>query len=127
MLKAKYSDLIKFSEDVKLKEEYVKEENGKLRIKGTVEYQIEKDRYWNKIKTFSEWKDEVSADIRVDKFDLYGKYEVKSGDSLSKIAKEFYGDPMKYKEIFEINTDILTNPDLIKVGQVLKMPKKYTK
>jgi len=126
MLKEKYSDLIQFGEDVKLNEEYVKEEEGKLKIKGTVEYQIEKDRYWNKIKSFSEWKDEVSADIRVDKDDIYGMYEVKSGDSLSKIAKEFYGDPMKYKDIFALNADILSNPDLIKVGQVLKMPKKYT-
>ena len=125
MLKDKYSDLIKFGEDIKLNEEYVKEEEGKLKIKGTVEYQIEKDRYWNKIKSFSEWKNEVSADIRVNKDDIYGMYEVKSGDSLSKIAKEFYGDPMQYKEIFEMNTDILKNPDLIKVGQVLKMPKKY--
>ncbi len=125
MLKEKYSDLIKFGEEVKLAEEYIKEEEGKLKIKGTVEYQIEKDRYWNKIKSFSDWKDEVKADIRVDKDDIYGNYEVKSGDSLSKIAKEFYGDPMRYKEIFEMNTDILKNPDLIKVGQVLKMPKKY--
>ncbi|MEN8222668.1 MAG: LysM peptidoglycan-binding domain-containing protein [Acidobacteriota bacterium] len=126
MLKEKYQGLIKFGEDIELKEEYVKEEEGKLKIKGTVEYQIEKDRYWNKIKSFSEWKEEVSADIRVEKDDIYGKYEVKSGDSLSKIAKEFYGDPMRYKEIFEMNTDILKNPDLIQIGQVLKMPKKYT-
>ncbi len=125
MLKEKYKNLVSFGEDVGLKEEYVKEEGGKLRIKGTVEYQIEKDRYWNKIKESAEWKEEVSADIRVEKDDIYGNYKVESGDSLSKIAKEFYGDPMRYKEIFEMNTDILTNPDLIKVGQVLKMPKKY--
>ena len=126
MLKDKYQNLIKFGEEIGLKEEYVKEDGGKLKIKGTVEYQIEKDRYWNKIKESAEWKEEVSADIRVEKDDIYGKYEVKSGDTLGKIAKEFYGDPMKYKDIFAMNTDILTNPDLIKVGQVLKMPKKYT-
>lgn len=125
MLKEKYQDLIKFGDEVGLKEEYVKEEGGKLKIKGTVEYQIGKDMYWNKIKSFSDWKGEISADIRIDKDDIYGMYEVKSGDSLSKIAKEFYGDPMQYKEIFEMNTDILTNPDIIKVGQKLKMPKKY--
>lgn len=124
MLKEKYKDLIKFGDEVGLKEEYVKEEDGKLKIKGIVEYQLGKNRYWNKIKSFSEWKTEVSANISVEKDDIYGMYEVKSGDSLSKIAKEFYGDPMQYKEIFEMNTDILTNPDLIKVGQVLKMPKK---
>lgn len=124
MLVEKYKDLIKFGDALGLKEEYVKEEDGKLKIKGTVPYQLEKDRFWDKVKTFSEWKNEVSADIRVDNKEIYGSYEVKSGDSLSKIAKEFYGDVMRYKEIFELNTDILSNPDLIKVGQNLKMPKK---
>ena len=49
-------------------------------------------------------------------------YTVKSGDSLSKIAKEFYGDPMKYKEIFAANTDILEDPNKIFPGQELKIP-----
>ena len=49
-------------------------------------------------------------------------YTVKSGDSLSKIAKNFYGDPMKYKEIFAANQDILENPNKIFPGQELKIP-----
>ncbi len=49
-------------------------------------------------------------------------YTVKSGDSLSKIAKEFYGDPMKYPAIFEANKPMLENPDLIYPGQVLRIP-----
>jgi len=50
-------------------------------------------------------------------------YEVKSGDSLSKIAKAFYGDPMKYPEIFEANQPMLTDPNKIYPGQVLRIPK----
>ena len=50
-------------------------------------------------------------------------YTVKSGDSLSKIAKEFYGDPMKYKEIFAANTNVLEDPNKIFPGQELKIPK----
>jgi LysM repeat protein len=50
-------------------------------------------------------------------------YEVKSGDSLSKIAKEFYGDAMKYNEIFEANQPMLTDPNKIYPGQVLRIPK----
>jgi nucleoid-associated protein YgaU len=50
-------------------------------------------------------------------------YEVKKGDTLSKIAKEFYGDMMKYPVIFEANKPMLTNPDLIYPGQVLRIPK----
>ena len=50
-------------------------------------------------------------------------YEVKSGDSLSKIAKNFYGDPMKYKMIFEANQPMLKDPNLIYPGQMLRIPK----
>jgi nucleoid-associated protein YgaU len=49
-------------------------------------------------------------------------YEVKSGDSLSKIAKEHYGDPMKYNAIFEANKPMLTHPDKIYPGQMLRIP-----
>lgn len=49
-------------------------------------------------------------------------YVVKSGDSLSKIAKSFYGDPMKYMTIFEANRDILSDPNMIHPGQELKIP-----
>jgi LysM repeat protein len=50
-------------------------------------------------------------------------YEVKPGDTLSAIAQRFYGKASLYPKIFEANRDILTNPDLIKVGQKLKIPK----
>ena len=51
-------------------------------------------------------------------------YEVKPGDSLSKIAKEEYGDANAYMLIFEANTDILKNPNMIQPGQKLKIPPK---
>jgi len=50
-------------------------------------------------------------------------YEVKSGDSLSKIAKAYYGDPMKYTVIFEANKPMLKDPDKIYPGQQLRIPK----
>lgn len=53
----------------------------------------------------------------------YEIYEVKPGDTLSHIAQRFYGKASLYPKIFEANQDILTNPDLIKVGQKLKIPK----
>ena len=48
-------------------------------------------------------------------------YTVKPGDSLSKIAKAHYGDPMKYPVIFEANKPMLTDPDKIYPGQVLRI------
>jgi nucleoid-associated protein YgaU len=49
-------------------------------------------------------------------------YTVKSGDSLSKIAKEHYGNAMKYMTIFEANTPMLKDPNKIYPGQVLRIP-----
>ncbi|PQJ21613.1 peptidoglycan-binding protein LysM [Tenacibaculum sp. SG-28] len=49
-------------------------------------------------------------------------HTVVSGDSLSKIAKSFYGDAMKYTVIFEANKPMLSHPDKIYPGQVLRVP-----
>ena len=49
-------------------------------------------------------------------------HTVKSGDSLSKIAKEVYGNAMKYPVIFEANKPMLSHPDKIYPGQVLRIP-----
>ena len=51
----------------------------------------------------------------------YVLYTVKKGDGLMKIAREFYGDASRYKEIAKFNN--ITDPYKIKVGQVLKIPK----
>ena len=49
-------------------------------------------------------------------------YEVKRGDSLSKIAKTHYGNAMKYPIIFEANKPMLKDPNKIYPGQVLRIP-----
>jgi len=49
-------------------------------------------------------------------------YTVAKGDTLSKIAKQFYGSANRWREIFEANRDQISNPDLIKPGQVFKIP-----
>jgi nucleoid-associated protein YgaU len=49
-------------------------------------------------------------------------YQVKSGDTLSKIAREFYGNANEYNRIFEANRPMLSNPDKIYPGQMLRIP-----
>ena len=49
-------------------------------------------------------------------------YVVEKGDSLSKIAKHFYGSANAWKSIFDANRDQISDPDLIKPGQILKIP-----
>lgn len=50
-------------------------------------------------------------------------YEIKSGDTLSKIAKEYYGNANKYPTIFEANREVIKDPDKIYVGQKIRIPK----
>jgi len=49
-------------------------------------------------------------------------YTVVKGDNLSKISKQYYGDPNKYAKIFEANKPMLKSPDLIYPGQMLRIP-----
>ncbi len=49
-------------------------------------------------------------------------YVVKAGDSLSKIAKEVYGDAARWPEIYEANKATIKDPNVIVVGQELKIP-----
>ena len=55
---------------------------------------------------------------------VYETYKVQAGDSLSKIAKNKYGNANLWKTIFEANKDRIKNPDLIQVGWELKIPAK---
>lgn len=50
------------------------------------------------------------------------KYVVKSGDNLSKIAKELYGDSNRWREIFEANKEQIENPNQIRPGLELLIP-----
>lgn len=54
--------------------------------------------------------------------DTLRTYTVKSGDSLSKIAKRYYGDANKWQRIYEANRDKITDPDLIHPGQEFIIP-----
>lgn len=51
-------------------------------------------------------------------------YTIVSGDSLSKIAKQFYGNAMDYPKLFEANKEVIKDPDLIYPGQKIRVPPK---
>ena len=118
----------------------IEEADGKFRMKGTVATEAEKNEIWAAIKTIPTWQDEVAADIRVTGGPAPAAapapaakpapasppsktYTVKAGDTLSGIAKEHLGNANDYMKIFNLNKDQLKDPDLIKPGQVLKLPK----
>ncbi len=54
----------------------------------------------------------------------YSAHTVKAGDCLWNLAKQYLGDGRRYNEIYELNRDIVQNPNLIYVGQELKLPER---
>ncbi len=124
MLQPKYQPAIDMAKELGFSGLEVSEVAGKLKIKATAQYQFDKDLFWDRLKTIPNWNNEVEANVSVMKSDVYGYYTVKSGDTLSKLAKAHLGDAKRYMEIFNLNTAILKDPDLIKVGQRLQLPKK---
>ena len=122
-LQEKYGSVLTMSEDLNARNAFVKEENGKLRFSGTVDTQRQKDRLWDEIKRVGgENPRDFEADIKVANPSYLDKYVIKKGDSLSKIAKEYYGDPMAYKHIYQANTDILDDPNKIYPDQEIIIP-----
>ena len=122
-LQAKYNDVLELGKEFGVQDGYVEELDGLLKIGGTTETQYQKDRMWDKIKEIGgENPGDIEADIKVAITDYYHKHTVQSGESLSLIAKHYYGDMMKYNAIFEANTDQLKSADVIHPDQELIIP-----
>ena len=119
----KYSDVLGLSQELGVKDGNWKEEGGKVKLWGKTEYQLDANRLWDKIKEHPGWENEVVADIQATRTDVYGYHTVKSGDTLSGIAKKLLGSANRYTEIFNANKDQLSDPDKIKVGQKLVITK----
>ena len=131
-LRAKYNQAIQTAKSLHF-DGSAQQEGDKLNFKGTVHSEDEKNQIWNAIKTVPDWQKDINADIKVvasaQPVGTSGgaaaaerSYTVKAGDTLSKIAKEHFGNANEYMKIFNANRDQLTDPDKIKPGQTLKIP-----
>jgi LysM repeat protein len=120
----KYGPVLEICNRFNMKDAKVEEnEEGYLKVYGIVHTQYEKNKIWDKIKEVGgQSPTDIKADIRTETNDYYHIHKVESGDTLGKISKEYLGEAGKYMEIFNANKDQLSNPDLIKVGQELKIP-----
>ena len=122
-LQNKYKPVLDLGVELGIQDGFVQEENGVLKLGGVAATQYQKDQIWDKIKSIGgENPSDLIADINVSNTAYYTKHTVAKGESLSLIAKKYYKDPMKYKAIFEANTNILKDPDLIHPGQELVIP-----
>lgn len=123
MVKQKYQSVLDLGEKLNIKNGDVQVKGNTLEIRGTAKTQYEKDLLWDEIKKQGgQNPNDVMADIKVEDTSVYTYHTVESGESLSLIAKHYYQDPQKYRQIFEANSDKLKNPDLIHPGQELKIP-----
>ena len=123
-LKKKYQPVLDYGQKRGVSWKNVHIENDKLLIRGDAPNQAIKNEVWNQIKAVDAAHADMAADIGVDAaLPVPAKiHEVVSGDTLSKIAKKYYGDAGKYMKIFDANKDQLKDPDKIQVGQKLKIP-----
>lgn len=122
-VKDKYASVLALGEQLGVQNGRVEEQNGILRVWGTVQYGHEKDQLWDAIKAAGgSHPTDIVADIQVANPDVYAMHTVKKGESLSKIADHYYGDMMKYKQIFNANRDQVENENVIEIGQVLRIP-----
>jgi nucleoid-associated protein YgaU len=133
-LRTKYNHAIQTAKSLRM-EGSADEKDGKLYFHGVVKSEDEKNQIWNALKTVPDWQTDIVGDIKVapqaaamgagagtGAASAGSTYTVQAGDTLSGIAKHLLGDASKYNKIFEANRDVLTDPDKIKPGQVLKIP-----
>lgn len=100
------------------------EENGHITISGTLPTKYAVNQVWDKAKQIDPGLDDgdLTLNLAAARSDIYGEYEVQSGDTLSAIAKEVTNGKLSYQKIFEANRDKLSDPDKIQVGQKLVIP-----
>jgi nucleoid-associated protein YgaU len=132
-LRTKYNHAIQTAKSLRM-DGAAEERDGKLYFHGVVHSEDEKNQIWNALKTVPDWQTDIVGDIKVvpqpaatmaagaGGAGAATTYTVQAGDTLSGIAKHLLGDASKYPKIFEMNRDVLSDPDKIKPGQVLKIP-----
>ena len=129
LLRDKYAHAIQTAKDVRMQGS-ADERDGKLYFHGTVGTDAEANKIWDAIKTVPDWRNDIVGDIKSTGVPTAvptsgtseSTYTVKAGDTLSKIAREKLGDANAYMDIFNANKGLLTDPDKIKPGQVLRIP-----
>jgi nucleoid-associated protein YgaU len=131
-LKQKYQPVITLMQQQQVRLENVNMQGPKLFIRGAAPSEAAKNKVWDEIKLIDPSYSDLIADIRVEATQTAGAsvgggpatrtYVVQPGGTLSKISRQFYGDTNQYMRIFQANSDKLSDPNKIQVGQQLVIP-----
>lgn len=127
-LKGKYQTALTVADQQHIQFTDLHVEDGKLIIRGVAPSEDAKNAFWDQVKLADANFSDLVADLSVTEQAQENQaqqgetYTVQSGDTLSKIAKHFYGDANEYMRIFYANRDQLDDPNKIQVGQELTIP-----
>lgn len=120
-LKDKYSKIIDFASKPSVDNLSISENDGVLYISGTASESV-KEKLWDLYNQID--PDMRSGDMVLDIKSTEGSeqiYEIKPGDSLSKIAQHYPG--VTWQKLYEANKDVIKDPNVIHPGQKIKIPK----
>ena len=137
-MKQKYAAVLSTIQQQQVRLSHIHIQDNKFFLQGVAPSEGAKNKVWDEIKLVNpNWSQELIADITVDPSaqpapafksgsqppaSAGRTYAVQSGDTLSKISKQFYGNANEYMKIFEANRDVLSDPNKISPGQTLKIP-----
>ena len=133
--KQKYAGALEAANKNQVRLQNVHWENGKILIRGEAPSEDAKNKVWDAVKAVNGGASPQDATIEITVAKGQGgavggaqapsrTYTVQTGDTLSKISKQFYGDGNAYMKIFDANKDKLKDPDKIQPGQQLTIPPK---
>jgi nucleoid-associated protein YgaU len=124
-LKGKYNTVLAVIEQKGIQLHNLHVENNQLYIKGSAPSDDAKNAAFDQLKLVDASFSDIVMDLDVAEMAhaAYDEYTVQGGDTLSKIARNHYGNSGEYMKIFYANQDQLSSPDRINVGQVLKIPR----
>jgi nucleoid-associated protein YgaU len=134
-LKSKYTAVLNYINQSGARMQNLHVQDNKLFIRATVPTEDIKNKIWDQIKLVDPTYSDLTADIIAEaparaasaaastgSGSTERHYVVKPGDTLSKIAREFYGNANEYMKIFEANRNKLRDPNQIQAGQDLLIP-----
>jgi hypothetical protein len=140
-MKQKYASVLNVINQNGVRLSHMHIQDNKFFLQGAAGSEAIKNRVWDEVKRVNPSLNDITVDLTVDPAAAPppatqaaaatasggrgggGRtYTVAAGDSLSKIAKNFYGNANQYMKIFDANKDKLSDPDKIKPGQVLTIP-----
>ena len=130
-LKTKYQSVLNFIKEQNVQLQNLNMDGDKLFIRALAPSQDVKNRVWDQIKLVDPNFSDLTVDIQAPAAAAAAAgagttaartYTVQAGDNLSKISKQFYGDPNQYTKIVNANKDQISDPDKIKPGMKLNIP-----